>query len=210
MDLVPSTDGACSQDIMHRGWIMKKWWVLLLLLLPATAWAGGWKLDNAASTINFVSVKKGSVGEVHHFDRISGEADAHQASVRIDLASVDTGIDIRNQRMRSMLFDVARFPAATIRADIAALDVQGLKPGQHVRGNVTLHVDLHGISKPLPASVTVVRLDNGGLMVSSRAPIIVKAADFGLDKGIEALRQVAKLPSIATAVPVSFELYFNP
>jgi polyisoprenoid-binding protein YceI len=202
---------APSGGYLQLEWIMKKWWILLaLLLLPATAWAGGLKLDNAMSVVSFVSVKKASVGEVHHFTRISGKADAHQASVRIDLASVDTGIDIRNQRMRSMLFDVARFPSATIRADIAALDVQGLKPGGHVTGALTLHVDLHGVSKSLPATVTVVRLGDGGLLVSSRAPIIVNAADFGLEKGIEALRQVAKLPSIATAVPVSFELYFSP
>jgi len=189
---------------------MKKLWILALLLLPATAWAGDLRLDNTASVVSFVSVKKGSVGEVHRFDRISGKADAHQASVRIDLASVDTGIDIRNQRMRSMLFDVARFPSATISADVGSLDVQRLKPGQHVTGSVSLHVALHGVSRQLPASVTAVRLADGGLLVSSRAPVIVKAADFGLAKGIEALRQVAKLPSIATAVPVSFELYFIP
>ncbi len=189
---------------------MKKWWILVLMLLPATAWAGELQLDNASSLISFVSVKKGSVGEVHRFDRISGKAGTDRANVRIDLASVDTGIGIRNQRMRSMLFDVTRFPSATIRTDIAALDVPGLKAGEHVTGALTLDLDLHGIHKSLPAVVTVVRLRDGGLLVSSRAPVIVDAADFGLGQGIEALRQAAKLPSIATAVPVSFELHFVP
>lgn len=189
---------------------MKKLCMLVLLLLPATAWAGNLKLDQDQSVVSFVSVKKGSVGEVHHFTHLRGEADPREAKVSIDLASVDTGIAIRNARMRTMLFDVADFPAATIRADIAALDVQRLKPGEHVNGTLTLHVDLHGIIRSLPAMVTAVRLRGGGLMVSSRMPVIVKAADFGLDKGIEALRQVANLPSIATAVPVSFELCFGP
>ncbi|HKI61344.1 MAG TPA: YceI family protein [Mariprofundaceae bacterium] len=187
---------------------MKKVWMLLLLLAPMTAWAGDLMLDNGSSAVSFVSVKKGSVGEVHHFTRLSGEAGAHEASVMIDLASVESGIDIRNERMRSLLFNVAKFASATIRADISSMDVQNLKAGEQKSGSLMVEVALHGVVKQLPASVSVVRLKDGGLLVNSRAPVIVKAADFGLDSGIEALRHVAKLPSIATAVPVTFELHF--
>lgn len=187
---------------------MRKMWMMLLLLAPMTAWAGTMTLDNSSSELSFVSVKKGSVGEVHHFTRLSGEADARTASIRIDLASVESGIDIRNERMRSMLFDVGNFASATIRADIASLDVQKLKPGEQAFGNLMIDVDLHGASRQLTAAVSLVRLKDGSLLVSSRAPMIINAADFGLDGGIEALREVARLASIATAVPVTFQLHF--
>jgi len=188
---------------------MKRILMAALMLLPLTAWAGDLKLDNDQSAVTFVSVKKGSVGEVHHFSRLSGEADGSHATVDIDLASVETGVAIRNERMRGMLFDVSRFATAKIRADTSTLNVKQLKAGEQLAATVSVNVGLHGISKQLEASVTVVRLANGGLMVSSRAPVIVNAADFGLEGGIEALRDAAKLPSIATAVPVSFVLVFT-
>ena len=46
------------------------------------------------------------------------------------------------------------------------------------------------------------------LIVSSTKPIIVQASDFGLVDGILKLQELAKLPSIATTVPVSFVLTF--
>lgn len=188
---------------------MKRVLLVAMLLLPASAWAADLKLDAGSSDISFVSVKKGSVGEVHHFTRLSGEADAASASVSIDLSSVESGIAKRNERMKSMLFDVSRFATATISADVSALNAGALIVGQRTVGAVTLNIDLHGVKHQLPARVSVVRLKDGALLVSSRSPVIVKAADFGLDGGIEALREAAKLPSIATSVPVSFELLFH-
>ena len=38
----------------------------------------------------------------------------------------------------------------------------------------------------------------------------LNAADFDIGAGIEKLMDVAKLPSISTAVPVSFNLVFKP
>ena len=42
------------------------------------------------------------------------------------------------------------------------------------------------------------------------SPILLNAADFGLDKGVSLLQEVAGLKSISTAVPVSFKLLFVP
>jgi len=47
------------------------------------------------------------------------------------------------------------------------------------------------------------------LVVSSKNPIMIQASDFGLVAGIQKLQELAKLPSIATAVPVSFVLTFT-
>ena len=57
--------------------------------------------------------------------------------------------------------------------------------------------------------MTVVAMADGGLLVSSRLPVIVNASDFALIEGIERLRAVAGLPSISPAVPVSFTLRFR-
>lgn len=189
---------------------MKKIVLLLALMLPATVWAGTWKLDGAASEINFVSVKKGSVAEVHHFSGLSGVINDHQASVTIALATIESGIGIRNQRMQSMLFEVERFASATITAELANTNYASLKPGESVSLTLPFTLDLHGLTKEFSAQVRVVALADGKLLISALRPVIVRAADFQLDAGIETLRQIAKLPSIAHSVPVTFELLFEP
>jgi len=187
---------------------MKNIWILLVMLLPATAWAGNLGLDGEQSDISFVSVKKGVVAEVHHFTALSGSIKGNHASVVIDLSSVESGIKIRNERMKSMLFEVGRFATATITADISRVDMKRLKVGEMQSVVLPLTVDLHGFKKDLKAEVSVVMLQNG-LLVTSRSPVIARASEFGLESGIEALRVVAKLPAIALAVPVSFQLYFK-
>lgn len=188
---------------------MKKLIILLALLLPVSCWAADWSLDGNQSTLTIFSVKKGSVGEVHYFTGLHGSIDGAKARVSIDLSTIKTGIAKRNKRMRSMLFDVSKFATATITADISKIHISTLKVGETLSATLPLRLDLHGVSKTMRADVTVVALANGGLLVNSRSPVIIKAADFGLSAGIQTLRKVAKLTSIATSVPVTFELYFS-
>ena len=44
------------------------------------------------------------------------------------------------------------------------------------------------------------------LLVTSSQPVVVDAGALGLDEGVERLREIAGLPSITPAVPVSFRL----
>ncbi len=188
---------------------MKKVLIFLVMLLPATAWADGWKLDPTDSDINVVSVKKGTVAEVHHFTRLYGDLRGDQAEVSIDLTSIETGVAVRNARMQSLLFEVSRFAAATIRADVRRVKWKKLHVGEVVMATVPLTVRLHGVMQNMQADVLLTVLKGGDLLVSSRSPVIVRAADFKLSSGIEALRKVAGLPSIAMAVPVYFHLHFT-
>ena len=183
--------------------------LLFVIFLPITCWAGEMTLDNTASDISFVSVKKGSVAEVHRFGRITGSIEGKSAFLAVDLATVESGIEVRNERMRSMLFETARFKYALIRADLSAVSYSKLATGEALSATVPLTLDLHGVKHALSSKVYVVKTANGGLLVSSRDPVIIRADDFELAGGIEALRLVAGLSSIAQAVPVSFHLLFN-
>jgi len=187
---------------------MKHILMLFMMLLPATAWAESWTLDGEHSDISFVSVKKGTVAEVHHFTSLSGSVKDGKAIISIDLSSVESGINVRNERMKSMLFEVASFATATITVDTSSVDTSKLKAGDTIPAVLPLTIDLHGLKKEKHADVTVIVLSDG-LLVTSRRPVIVRAADFGLEAGVEALRKIAKLPSIAQVVPVSFQLYFE-
>lgn len=188
---------------------MKKLFVAgLALLASSSAWAD-WTLNNDYSRLNFVSVKKNMIGETHHFTRLEGSlADNGQLKVSIPLASVETLIPIRNERMQKMLFETKLFPTADISAKVDPKHLK-LKVGESKIISVEADVGLHGVNKMVQTEVMISRLANNKLLVASLKPIIVRPADFGLDKGVDKLMAVAKLPGITHSVPVSFVLSFD-
>ncbi len=181
-----------------------------LLLTPLAAHAD-WQLDGGKSALHFVSVKKGTVGEIHTFGNITGTLGKDgKAKVEIDLASVNTRVPIRDKRMREMLFETEKFPKATITATVDTAPIMDMKPGERSVVPLNFSLSLHGMSRDYTVPVAVVKLADGGLAVSARRPVVVNAEDFGLGAGVEALRKVVNLPSIARAVPVTFDLVFRP
>lgn len=172
--------------------------------------AAEWQLNNAQSNLNFVSIKKGSVGEIHTFDQLAGSiSPSGQVNVDIDLASVNTAIEIRDQRMQEHLFQTGKFAKASLTAQVDPAKYADLATG--ARADVALEAELalHGERKPLNLDVTVVRLSPTQLMVVSKKPVLVNAGDYQLVDGVNALMEIAKLPSIAHAIPVTFVLSFD-
>lgn len=188
---------------------MKKILPLGLLLMLSFSAHADWTLNNDKSSLDFISIKKSTIGEVHRFTSLTGLLKDGKASVTIDLSSVDTKIPIRNDRMKSMLFEVLQFPKATIETTIDESKLKGLKIGENYQTNLALSVNLHGVSQKVSGDVQVIKLTDKSIVVNSLHPFIINAADFKLADGIEALREIAKLPVISSAVPVSFNLVFT-
>ena len=181
----------------------------LLTLLASAQAAAQWTLSADDSSLSFISVKAEHIAEVHSFARLSGEIDSGgEAVVSIDLTSVQTGIDIRNERMQSMLFNTDMYPRAQVSADVDAAALSSMAVGESAVLEVPLAINLHGEVLTLSAPLRVSQVQDG-LRVDTLAPIIVKADAFALVDGIESLREVAGLPSISRSVPVSFSLLFS-
>lgn len=182
--------------------------VIALFLLAAGAQA--LQLDPALSEVHFISVKKESVGEVHSFRTLSGSIDDNgQVDVSIDLASVATGIAIRDTRMKQFLFETDQYPQAVFSATVDIERARTLKPGQSYDTDVSGELNLHGASADIKAAVRVVALTGKRLLIYTRQPIILNASDFDLVGGIDKLQQLAGLPGIDRAVPVSFSAVFK-
>lgn len=180
-------------------------------LLTATPGMAQWTLDNDRSTINFVSVKNASVGEVHSFGELSGViAKDGLARLDIDLDSVKTLIDIRNERMRELLFNTVDFPTATVTGQVDPAALRGAVGVVSEERDVAFTLSLHGQTKTVQAAVVVVTGEAGALLVYSARPVLLSASDFGLAEGVAALQKVAGLESISTSVPVTFNLAFTP
>ncbi len=168
-------------------------------------------LDNEQSYLQFISVKNSVIAETHRFNSLSGfVTEGERAQVQVGLVSVETGIPIRNERMREHLFKIAQFATANISVPLADHQTNVLKAGQQVTTDIEVTLDLHGKTQTMNSNVSVTRLAEGGLLVQSIAPVIVNAGSFDMTAGVDKLRELAGLTAISQAVPVSFALQFNP
>ena len=178
---------------------------------PAAAMSpAAWVLDNNGSSLYFLSIKVEHVVETHSFTSLSGQADTASATVEIDLSSVDTAVELRDERMLDVLFEVALFASATVTADLTSLAVTDLSPGESVTTELAFNLDLHGASNDMTAAVQLTQLADGALRIQTTSPVNVNAGDFSLVDGVNKLRELAGLPSVSYAVPVTFNLLFNP
>ncbi|GAB5412474.1 MAG: YceI family protein [Congregibacter sp.] len=180
----------------------------LLSVFSVTSHAG-WELDNSRSSIHFLSVKNSNIAELHYFKVMAGAiADDGATQVAIDLDSVETLIPIRNQRLRELLFETVRFPAANLSAAVPE-DVLTLPAGESRGVELPVTLDLHGNTVTYEAKLLVTSLADGNLQAVLAEPLLVKVEDFGLAEGVATLREVAGLKSISTNIPISGQLIFT-
>lgn len=180
------------------------------LLLFAVSAQAHWQLDNDASTLSFVTIKADHVGEVHTFDLLAGVIDDEgNAEITIELISINTLIPIRDERMQNLLFETSLFPEANLTAQLDIEQFSALEPGQTATAAFGFDLSMRNQSGSYQAEVVVTRLNGNGIQVSTLKPVIVVANSFGLVGGVEALREIAGLPSISNAVPVSFTVVFH-
>ncbi len=181
---------------------------LMLSLSPVFVWAD-WIVDEAQSHVGFASVKNEIIAENHHFTRVTGKVNRDgQADIKIELASVETIIPIRNDRMRKLLFEVERYPIASVSSRLQLDAMTVLAVGESKTITLEMMLNLHGdqLLKSVPVRVT--RTGQTNFEVSSLGPILIHAEQFSLTAGIARLKEIAGLQSIDLMVPVSFHLRF--
>lgn len=180
---------------------------LAVFASAAPAWAEWQVADN--SSIQFVSIKNDTIGEVSHFDMISGTVgDQGAVEVRVALDSVETNIGIRNDRMKKMLFEVGLYPEAVITAQLSPETVAVLGSSSGAAVPVVLQIDLHGqvVSKDAVLTVSATEV---GFSATTSQPILLNAAEFDLEDGVAALQSVAGLNAISRVIPVTVSLNFT-
>ena len=169
-----------------------------------------WVLDGGASHFYMQTSKAESITEIHQFTGLTGTIDkAGNADVKIDLTSVSSGVDVRDVRMRFLLFETYKFPNAEVTAKIDMAKLQDLT--SQIRDTYPLHftVAMHGLSKDFDAPIYVTRLSDKSVSVSTAKPIVVKADDFGLAAGIAKLSEAVNGTPIVSAASFTFDLVFE-
>lgn len=172
--------------------------------------AGGWTIVEAESTLTFDTVKNGDIDETHELSGISGFSDA-DGSIRItlDLNSVETFIDIRNERMREHLFQTSENPVAEVRAEYDLSTLEDMAVGASLDVGLPFILTMRGVAVDFSADVRITRLDADRVRVQSAQPVQISALALDLMDGIDTLQELAGLDSIARQVPVSFVIEFE-
>jgi polyisoprenoid-binding protein YceI len=180
---------------------------LLLLSLLSTPALADWKVNNAFSQVSFVSVKKNVIGEAHSFKQVSGVLnESGKFTLTIPLETVESNIPIRNERMRTHLFETSKFPELALSAKVDMNKINGLKVGESAIMELNADLGLHGVDQLISVNVMVTRTANDKLVVNSLKPVIISPKSFGMEDGVTKLQTLAKLTSITMSVPVSFVL----
>ena len=176
------------------------------LLAASMSAQAQWQLNNEASSLNFLSVKKVHIAEVFHITRLAGQlSDAGELSVLLDLDSIETNIGIRNDRMREHLFETSKFKTATLTSQLSPEVMKTVKDGGFVNTEVAATLNFHGLEKPLQVNVSLMS-DGNKILAASNQPVVLKAETYGLTAGIDKLKSLAGLDYIGYTVPVSFSL----
>lgn len=189
---------------------MRRIYVLFIIMCWPVLALAQWELKAEDSTFQYATVKNGSAYEINSFEQIKGYIGSHGlATLTVDLASVNTGIAIRDTRMKKMLFDLAGFPLARLKMPVDTEQLMAMAEGEMWPLSSGGELQLNGQQRTVLAELHIYRISQKRWLVTTAQPVIIDAEAFGLLKGVEALREIAGLDSIMSQVPVSFDLVFE-
>lgn len=109
--------------------------------------------------------------------------------VTIDLASITTGIGMRDEHLRDRFLETTKFPAATFKSVSVTSSAKAAAANKPMEISVTGDFTIHGVTKRITVPVRVVYIPESELTKSSRGPgewihatatFPIKLADFGI------------------------------
>ena len=179
----------------------------LLALVPSIATAARYEVEPFAKVRFLV---EGPLDDVEGLTRsVSGELrldparwSEGSANLAVDLRTVRTGIDKRDEDMRDQFLDTDHYPRAILEVTrIENPTLAALAPGQSVEGDALGSFEIHGQRRAVRFKVRL-RLENDGRLTASGAfPVVL--ADYGVQRPE---RLLLKLGSVAQ---VSFDASFR-
>ena len=156
-----------------------------LFLLPSPASASTWQIDPVHTSFQF-SVRHMMVSNVKGvFHKFNGQFEIDdkdisktKASAVIDVASIDTGIEKRDEDLRSPnFFDVAKYPAMTF----VTKKLIKTGPGTFkMTGDLTMHGVTREVVLDMEGLETVVKDPQGKMRRGATLSTMISRKDFGL------------------------------
>ena len=169
-----------------------------------------WVLNSGVSNISLQTEKLEGVVEKHKFTMIEGSVSQNgDARITIDLSSLETGIDLRNVRMRFLLFETFKFPTAEITARLDKNRLRELGTSRRISYPLKARVNLHGIVQEIDIPVSIERVNDTTVTVSTIRPVVVSAQTFDFTRGIGKLSEAQGGIRIVPEAAITFDLTFG-
>ena len=182
-----------------------------LLVCTSVNAADIYRIDPAYSTVTF-SVRHLGINNVKgQFKEFAGllvveKGTLKEASGTIQVESLDTGLQERDDRLRSAeFFDAARYPTITFKATrIRTVPVRARHKLPDGRVTITGDFTMHGVTRQLrlPAKLTGPAKDpSGNVRIGLEASTTLKRKDYGMN-----VRHVLKTGAVLIGEPVTLEI----
>ncbi|MEP3891330.1 MAG: YceI family protein [Hellea sp.] len=169
-----------------------------------------WKLVPEESGMTYITLKNRDLAEINTFREIEGTVTpAGHAEIIIDLNSVDTNNEVRDDRLKSLLFQTDSYPKAKISSVIDMVKLEQLAIGESQTLLLDMNISLHSASLQRDFYVLATRLEKDKVVVTNKAPLILHAQDFGFMSAIEELRNLASLDEITPIVTATVSFVFE-
>lgn len=169
-----------------------------------------WNLLSDESKINYVSIKNNNLMENNSFEILEGSVNLDgSAEFLINLNSVNTNNDIRDERLRKILFKTETYPIAKVTSLINLFDYEKLSVGSSIIRNYNFTITFQGLTRSFEAKMEIFRLGTNKVLVKNIDPVIIDGGDYGLHTEFKQLQQLAGLDSIVPVVPVAVSLLFE-
>lgn len=178
---------------------------VLFLVLSLCPWAGAQDVAIQKGHTEFVAIGKPAMLKIH------GESPGPQGnltlkdakvsgSVKVDLQSLKTGIDLRDDHMKKKYLQVETFPVAELVLQELSLPMKIGEINKKVTDQkFTATLKLHGVSKPVDGTYDVEPL---GKTLKVHAAFGLKLSDFNIDIPSYAGLKVADSVDIETSFEV--------
>jgi polyisoprenoid-binding protein YceI len=126
---------------------------------------------------------------------------ASRGTVQVDVASFDTGIDLRDEHLRGPNWlDAGRYPQATL--EITGVEgATALQPGQTIRVTIRGRFSLHGVTRDvsIPAQIRLLPVDDAlraqgvtGDLLRAQASFDIQLADYNVSISAPVRLQVSE------------------
>lgn len=170
-----------------------------------------------ASTLYVTTVKDAGIPVKATINLASGElslAGQGALDVQVDLSTFNSGLELRDSRVRQLLFnaDQEGFKTAhLVVTNLPAGSVEKLKSEKKIL-NVPVSADftLHGKTQKISGTMTVFFNKKGRLQIKTAKPFAIKISEWALSENLEKLKVICGHQSIEDVVNIDVDWQFEP
>ena len=134
------------------------------------------------------------------------------ARLTLDLDTFDSGIPLRNERVRGIVFETSGVGWDTAELTVEKIPddaLAALREKKLFRTKLDATLKLHGHTAKLVLPVEASFASGGELWVKTSEPLVLKTSDFDLIANVKRLSQICMHDSVDDAVSVEVSLTFH-